>query len=624
MFSRKSSFRRILLTRLLLVSLPILLIGVYVTYRKARSAFLDTARQNLTESANIKANNIKQSIQYLRSTLFAASYSYIFKDDSASPQAYQDFIGELTKNLSGDIHCLQINQIKDNKKMASNCQDNIKLSPIILKKEQQNTSFNKIYIKTISLPSYGNQLYLHLYTTIYDRKQKPKYILSLIASIGESKNSKVSYLSGYSAIINEKGVIIAYPRTEQVENTTYEGDYEERLTILLKKALQGKKNFIHVFSSESDQKELIARYSFIASPITGEEREKWVIIAVSPMYKVIEPLKEIQVTLFYMVFTLTLASVLAMLYIAYELARPIEQIRDYALNKENLNSQEELPKNIKIQEFHQLASAIEQMLERLQKWGTEITSAWQEAKKANEVKNEFLTTISHELRTPLNGIINSLRIVKDGYCEDEQEEKEFLQQADIGAIHLFKIINDLLDIGKIEAGKMNVNIESVDLEKIITEVIKMQKAVIQQKGLCLKEPKWTEKIIVQADPGKFKQVMINLLHNAIKFTDRGDINVEIKLQKLANSESQEVLITVQDTGIGIDNRDQSKLFRPFVMVDGTTTRKFGGTGLGLAICYNLMHLMGGGITLYSAGLGKGTTLCVTLPVISLMPLLPNC
>ena len=121
---------------------------------------------------------------------------------------------------------------------------------------------------------------------------------------------------------------------------------------------------------------------------------------------------------------------------------------------------------------------------------------------------------------------------------------------------------------------------------------------------------------VNADPDKLKQVFINLINNAIKFTDRGGINISFDIDQENNS----VIVKFQDTGIGIESKDQSKLFRPFVMVDGSTTRKFGGTGLGLAICYNLMQLMGGKISLFSSGAMKGTTLVVSLPLLKVTPL----
>ena len=317
--------------------------------------------------------------------------------------------------------------------------------------------------------------------------------------------------------------------------------------------------------------------------------------------------------------------------------------------------------------FSQLASAVDNMVTRLRAWGDEIVSAWQEAQNANQLKSEFLATTSHELRTPLNGIINCVQIVKDGYCDDKEEEHEYLEQANEAAIHLLKIINDVLDISKIEAGKLSVTIKQVDLTKVINEVIELQLVNIHQKKLQLNFPNLLDKVYVSADEAKLKQILINIVGNAIKFTDKGAISIDIQitnsltslenkyfiendrayLEELSNSlvsvntlnnkfltkeqlsekvepskeratieESlvKQVVIKVQDTGIGIELSQQDKLFRPFVMVDGSTTRKFGGTGLGLAISRSLIELMEGTINLYSAGEGHGTTVIIRLPL----------
>ena len=373
------------------------------------------------------------------------------------------------------------------------------------------------------------------------------------------------------------------------------------------------------------------------------------------------------------------ASSLATIYVSRELARPLERIRDYSLKQEQLHSTgDRLPENFQIREFNQLSLALNEMVSRLRAWGEEIVSAWKEAQNANQLKSEFLATTSHELRTPLNGIINCIRIVQDGYCDSKEEEREFLQQADDAAIHLLGIINDVLDISKIEAGKLSVTIEKVDLEKIINEVLDLHLASIQRKKLNIQSPKWRKKIYVNADPAKLKQILINLLSNAIKFTDYGTIAVSVEIRakqnnvfapkyslnsginsekrsvavdvydfpgatvsnsqnivstdivdsksnqniidintlKTVNSDriNQEVIVQVKDTGIGIDPSQQHKLFRPFVMVDGSTTRKFGGTGLGLAISRNLIELMDGTIALHSAGENQGTTVTLSLPL----------
>jgi signal transduction histidine kinase len=220
-----------------------------------------------------------------------------------------------------------------------------------------------------------------------------------------------------------------------------------------------------------------------------------------------------------------------------------------------------------------------------------------------------LANTSHELRTPLNGIIGSIRCVMDGFCNSEQEEKEYLQQADKAAVHLLEIIDDILSIAKIEAGKLSVNHEPVDLHQIINEVINLQTASLQRKHLKFNRILCPENPIVYTDHTKFKQVILNVISNSIKFTETGTISL------ITHLEYPQAIITIIDTGIGIDPQQQLKLFRPFVMIDGSTTRKFSGTGLGLAISKNFMKIMGGDITISSQGQGLGTTVKIILPLV---------
>ena len=294
------------------------------------------------------------------------------------------------------------------------------------------------------------------------------------------------------------------------------------------------------------------------------------------------------------------------------------------------------------------------MISRLRAWAEELEAAWKEAQTANQLKNEFLANTSHELRTPLNGIIGCLRLVRDGFCDDREEELDFLQRADDAAIHLLGIIYDVLDIAKIEAVKLSVELEPVDLKKLLNEVISLQAVPIQHKGLEFHTTDQHEIIPVYADPAKLKQVLLNVVGNAVKFTDCGSITISTRIEPAAETSvvpvkghphqgstplhhlpepegaiskddgnkdaapmptSLRVVVTVKDTGIGIDPSQQHKLFRPFVMVDGSTTRKFGGTGLGLAISRNLIEMMGGSITLFSNGEGQGTTVEIVLPII---------
>jgi signal transduction histidine kinase len=690
----QSSFRRILLSRILLVSVPILLIGVYVTYRKARSAFLETARQNLTESAVRKGDLLKQSIDSLRSNFASASDAAISDSGILEPEL---LMAQLKEVLPADILCVQITDLNSNKIIGTTCTELIELESSTWRKKKQRilTTAAETNVKLL-LPStslvrdsedskenpQGRQLKLWLTAPVYDRNGYLRYALSVKSAILAQEITEPGSLEGYPVVIAQDGTILAHPFIQRVgRNIKQMPDYQ-RLNDLLNNKIADKPNFLHLFYLETDGVELVAGSSSIPSPVTTEPQEKWIILAVSPLDIALEPLKDIRQALVGMTLGLIAASSLVTLYLSRELARPLEQIRDYSLREEGLNVDhndqydgivyQRLPENFQIREFNQLSVALNDMVSRLRAWGNEIVSAWKEAQAANKLKTEFLATTSHELRTPLNGIINCIRIVKDGYCDSPEEEKEFLQQADDAAIHLLGIINDVLDISKIEAGKLSVNIVRVDLQKILDEVIDLHLVSMQQKNLGLITPVWQEKLQVLADAAKLKQVLINVVSNAVKFTDSGTISIKIatriknkalkgenypylidsdlksdrhdldlvvvssndfyrsdfieelednlstnELQKLSSPEQSpnlEVVITVQDTGIGIEKSQQDKLFHPFVMVDGSTTRKFGGTGLGLAISRNLIELMGGTISLSSAGDNQGTSVDISLPL----------
>ena len=685
----QSSFRRILLSRLLLLSVPVLLLGVYVTYRKARSAFLETARQNLTESAVRKGESIVQSIEALQTNLANASDAAILK--SGSIEDHQVFIAQLAQILPTNILCVQLNDLIADRVTATTCGEVPDLNNTPWQRQQQSvvTTPDEVSVNLL-LPSRSlkdrakqrekysqNQLKLWLTAPVYDRNGRLRYALSVQSAILNQEKIEPGSLEGYPVVINQDGVILAHPFAQRVGRNIRQMPDAKRLGSLLENAIAGEPNFLHLFYLEKDGVELLAGYSAISSPVTQDNQQKWIILAVTPIDAALLPLKDIRIVLLVMTVGLIAATSLATVYISKELARPLEKIRDYALKEEHLNAQERLVDNFQIREFSQLASAIDKMVTRLRAWGDEIVAAWKEAQNANKLKSEFLATTSHELRTPLNGIINCIRVVKEGYCDTKEEENEFLSQADDAAIHLLGIINDVLDISKIEAGKLSVTIEQVDLKKIINEVIDLQLVNIQQKKLQLNVPNWDREIYVKADGSKLKQILINILGNAVKFTEHGSISVDVKINESQNliekegtlfysnnqngtilnsannnfhwtNESdvkelsegfvsidslnkseqnneikmlgetvilKEVVIQVQDTGIGIELSQQEKLFRPFVMVDGSTTRKFGGTGLGLAISRNLIDLMGGNINLYSGGRGKGTTVTIELPLI---------
>jgi PAS domain S-box-containing protein len=231
--------------------------------------------------------------------------------------------------------------------------------------------------------------------------------------------------------------------------------------------------------------------------------------------------------------------------------------------------------------------------------------------EASRLKSEFLANTSHELRTPLNGMIGFLQLVLDGMCDSPDEERDFLKQALQCSRHLLGLINDVLDIAKIEAGKLTLEIDRIDMQNLFDEVYTLTHVQAAQKGVELRcELDVEPDIVARGDFGKVKQVLINLVGNSLKFTPRGSITIRAK----SHAELGHFMVEVVDTGIGIPPERQKMIFEKFVQGDGSTTRRFGGTGLGLAISRSLVELMGGIIGVHSEGEGHGTRMYFSLPM----------
>ena len=233
------------------------------------------------------------------------------------------------------------------------------------------------------------------------------------------------------------------------------------------------------------------------------------------------------------------------------------------------------------------------------------------AQEADQIKSDFLASSSHELRTPLTGIISSLDLVLSGHCQDAAEERHFIQIARDSSEKLLGVVNAVVDIARLDAGKVEVELGPVYVAAIIGEVRDLLRVSAADRGLRLEVRGPIESLpLAWADSDKVRQILLNLVGNAIKFTERGDVVIGVE-PDLAR---EQLHIAVRDTGIGIAVEKQGRLFQPFVQADREVARRFGGTGLGLSISRRLAERMGGSVTLYSAGEGQGSTFTLTLPL----------
>lgn len=613
--THKKSLRKKLLYSLVLVALIPGIFGVASTYFTSRYLFLDSVGRNFNEVAKQKSLTISSilSVESQRIKIIATDPDIIKNINKTTshnkPNKYVlDRLSLVTKNNPHLFKALCLWDLNGGEIACTNGSSKFKDAARTdwFKKALNSNGRNPIISNIYNKKSFGRNL-LNISIPIIGNNNK------MIGVLNGVYDSKVLFLSVIKKPFGKSGVLNLVNDDGSVLLDLRDNAFSYKLPLdLLTILKQNHKKYI--LGIDESNRDAIFSMTPVEFPDFIETNNKWYFTirqqaseAVSPIITIIGS------AVIPGAFTIIVLTIIGAIAIKRFIS-PIEKLKAGAIEIGNGNFDHRF--NVSTgDELEDLSHSLNSMAENFGNFEQKIRLKAEELKLANEqleitskLKSEFLANMSHELRTPLNSIIGFADVLKEKtFGELNEKQTKYVSNISTSGNHLLNLINDILDLSKVEAGKMDMHIETFSLYGALSEVQTLIKPLADEKHINLSIDKNADVLNITADENKFKQIMFNLLSNAIKFTpEHGEVGV-------ATKHSEGLLeISVTDTGIGIKEEDLELIFHEFKQVDVSLSRQYAGTGLGLALTKKLVEMHGGRIFVKSKH-GKGSKFTVIIP-----------